>query len=527
MVTMIPKTDSKPVQVLIFNPQQLYPKQRECFLGGGPNVRFRYIEASSGSGKTWCAGLIAGVLACNSTQDEKICWMAPIYTQSKIGFETALSLIPDDYRQFMERKNSISASAGSMKISFAAISRELGFPGMGGTIEYRSADKPDSIYGGRYIAGLVDEASRCIGQAIMALMSTLGKGGMAYPIWQWGNIKGRSNHFYRNCRRVERELNTVPWDAQRSWYSSMTYHDAIKAWQRNPDGTYVIDFSGKRIPVQSIEHIEDMRVEYTLQEFEELYENRPMSSSSRPFSDDDIDSCAVTCRCPPSPLIKPWDDQWMLCPICEGLSSKPAVAAGWDVARQVDYNVVILLDEDGATCGFFHWKQNNWLKILHTAMEYIPFGVPFMVDVTGKGDVIPDLIAEHYPERLPCAYKSASDVRSAPRLEKHLISTVQSRNISFPIGLITEELASVETIATQTGVKYEAPKGYFDDCVDGLQLAAWMFAHGRMAETSLHIASKDMERTRTGWNTEENGLILNGTGPGTAQRERRTRTGWA
>ena len=527
MVTQTVPSGPGATHVLIFNPNQLYPKQRQCFLGGGPNVRFRYIEASSGSGKTWGAGLIAGVIACNITQDEKVCWMGPIYDQSKIGFETALSLIPDDYRQFMERKNSISASTGRMRISFAAISRELGFPGMGGTIEFRSADKPDSIYGGRYSAGFVDEASRCIGQSIMALMSTLGKGGMAYPIWQWGNIKGRSNHFYRNCRRVERELNTVPWEQQRSWYASMTYRDAIKAWQRDGKGNYILDFTGERIPVQTLEHIEDMRTEYTLQEFEELYENRPMSDASRPYSDDDIDGCAVTCCCPSSELALPWDDPWVLCPICHGLSSKPAVAAGWDVARQVDYNAVILLDADGAACGFFHWKENNWHKILHKAMEYIPFGIPFMVDVTGKGDVIPDLIAEHYPERLPYAYKSSSDVRSAPRLEKNLISDIQNKNLSFPIGLITEELASVETVATQTTIKYEAPKGYFDDCVDALQLAAWMLKHGRHAETALHMSSKDKSQSRTGWSQRESGLYTAGTGPGRDREDRPTRTGWA
>lgn len=506
----------------LFSLLQLYPKQRKAFLGGGPNVRFRYIEASSGSGKTWAAALIAGAYALNLTQDEQICWLGPIYTQSEIGFRMLRSMIPDEYRQFMEKTNSISASAGHMRISFGRLCRELGFPGMGGTVVYRSADKPDTIYGELYRAGFVDEASRAHGRSIMALMSTLGKAGQAYPIWQWGNVSGRNNLFYKNCRRVERELNTIPFEDQRSWYYSMTYHDAIKSYQRNKDGSYVLDFSGERIPVQSEEHIEDMRREYTEEEFEELYENRPMSDSSRPFPDDEIDACARTCWC------GEWDpdEKYILCPRCEGMSLKPAVAAGWDPARKVDYNCIILLDEDGAVCGFKHGRRGgNWHKILHEAMAFIPPNVPFMMDVSGKGDALPDMIAEHYPDRVPFAYKSESNVKTSAKLDNHLIKTIQGQNISFPVGLITEELASIETVATASGVKYEAPEGLFDDTVDALSLAAWVHEHKQYSETYLQMSSKDKGNNRTGWNEHDSGLYV-GTGPGADRAGRAMRTGW-
>ena len=517
-----------PLAEMLFSPLQLYPKQRSCFLGGGANVRFRYTEASSGSGKTWAASLIAGAMALNLLQDDQICWLGPIYTQSQIGFRMLRSMIPDEIRQYMEKTNSISASAGNMRISFDKVCRALGYPGMGGTVVYRTAEKSDSIFGEYYKGAFVDEASRVSGISIMALMSTLGKSGYAYPIWLWGNVKGRNNYFYKECRRVVREMRTVSEQDQRSYYNSMTYHNAIKSWQRNKDGSYVLDFSGSReshgrMPVQSIEHINDMRLMYTEEQFEELYENRPMSDSSRPFPDDDIDACSRTCWC------GLWDDEYILCPTCQGLSDKPPVAAGWDVARQVDYNCIILFDEDSNVCGFYHWRENNWHKILHKAMEYIPFGVPFMVDVSGKGDCIPDLIQEHYPERIPFAHKAVYNVLSGPKLDKHLMSAFQSRDICVPLGLITEELASIETVPTATGVKYEAPDEYFDDCVDALAMAKWMLDHGQHAETYLMMSAKDKTQSRTGWEQNESGLFVGaGSGPGTRQHiERPTRTGWS
>lgn len=507
---------------LVFSPQQLYPKQRQAFLGGGPNVRFRYIEASSGSGKTWGASLLCAGYTVNLQRHETVCWLGPIYEQSKIGFDMLLSIIPEDYLTFMERTNSISGSAGRMRISFGRLCRELGFPGMGGTIEYRSADKPNALYGKKYRAAFADEASRCMGESIMATESTLNKDGLANPMWMWGNVKGRNNYFYRNCRIAHREMLTLPLEEQRSFYASMTYRDALASYQRNPDGTFRLNQRGERIPVQAPEVIEDARRRWTEEEFEELYENRPMSDASRPFPDDDIDACARTCWC------GEWDDPYRLCPNCHGLSRKPPVAAGWDVARHVDFNAIGLLDEDGALCGFKHFKENNWYKILHTAMEFIPYGVPFMLDTSGKGDCLPDMIKEHYPERLPFTYKGNYNVMTANRLQKNLVRAVQNREISFPVGLITDELASIETVATPSGVKYEAPDGMFDDCVDMLQLATWVFDFNHTSEDALYMSSKDRSRTRTGWNSPQQQLIL-GTGPGTTVRtrpDRPMRTGW-
>ena len=397
---------------------------------------------------------------------------------------------------------------------------------------YRSADKPDSIFGQLYRAGFVDEASRAHGRSIMALMSTLGKAGQAYPIWQWGNVSGRNNLFYKNCRRVQRELRTLPVEEQRSWYYSMTYRDAIQSYQRNPDGSYVLDFNQQRIPVQTIEHIEDMRREYTEEEFEELYENRPMSDSSRPFPDDEIDACTVNCTCGNHSERLPGESQddvdlYVLCQFCKGLSNKPAVAAGWDPARKVDYNCIILLDEDGAVCGFKHGRRGgNWYKIMHEAMRFIPPKVPFMLDISGKGDALPGMIAEHYPDRVPYVYKNESNVKTSAKLDNHLIKYIQGQDISFPVGLITEELASIETVATSTGVKYEAPEGLFDDTVDALALAAWVHEHKQYSESYLQMSSKDKSRSRSGWDRTEQGLYV-GTGPGAAGRvERRTRSGW-
>ena len=48
---------------------------------------------------------------------------------------------------------------------------------------------------------------------------------------------------------------------------------------------------------------------------------------------------------------------------------------------------------------------------------------------------------------------------------------IQQRKIGFPEGIITNELESFEYESTRTGVRYNAPIGMHDDCVNALALA--------------------------------------------------------
>lgn len=48
---------------------------------------------------------------------------------------------------------------------------------------------------------------------------------------------------------------------------------------------------------------------------------------------------------------------------------------------------------------------------------------------------------------------------------------IQQRKISFPDGVIVDELSNFEYEYTSTGVKYSAPNGAHDDAVCALALA--------------------------------------------------------
>ena len=478
-----------------FHPRQLYEKQHTAFLGGYNHTRFRYCEASSGSGKTWAAGGVALAYASNLINTEKVCWMTHTYTGCEMGFDSVLGFIPEHFREMMEKKNDIRYSHGSMRISLRNLQRALGRPGMGGIIEFRSAEKPNLIYGGRYRAGFVDEASRCNEESIHALLSTLNKGGEENPCWLWGNVVNRHNYFYRICRLTEIEMKTLPLLEQRAFYSSMVYQDALEAIMRDADGKTMYRDDGQIRHVQTRQAIEDARKNWASIPgmFEMLYENRPLSDNTRPFPDDDIDACSTTCRCGYH------TNPYSLCPRCAGLSSKLPVAAGWDVARQVDYNCIIMLDEDGAVCELHHWWGGSWYDIARKGAELL-MGIPTLLDISGKGDALPDIIRQEHPELWPFITPVEQNVKITGALNNNLIRSVQNREISFPIGIITEQLATIEAVPTLTGVKYEAPKGFYDDAFDALALAKWQLQHGHMTEGTIHVGRRN-EYRRTGWHS--------------------------
>ena len=249
---------------------------------------------------------------------------------------------------------------------------------------------------GRYRAGFVDEASRCNEESIHALLSTLNKGGEENPCWLWGNVVNRHNYFYRICRLTQQEMRTLPVEDQRAFYSEMVYQDALEAIMRDAQGDPMHHDDGRIRYVQTLQAIEDARKNWVDAPgmFAMLYENRPISDDTRPFPDDDIDECSYNCRCGAE------TNPYILCERCQGLSTKPPIVAGWDVARQVDANCIIMLDEDGAVCELHHWWGGSWYDIARKGAELL-MGVPTLLDVSGKGDALPDIIQHEHPTLWP------------------------------------------------------------------------------------------------------------------------------
>ena len=486
------KQQDEQVGIDLFSILQLYDKQAEAFLGGGPKTRFRLVEASSGCGKTYAMDQIAGCYTIYIPRYERTIWLAPSYTVCRIGFDGMLESIPETYREFMERTNAITSSAGNMKISFGTLMQELGYPGMGGTVDFRSAEKPDLIYGGRYRAGFGEESSRNSVLSKNAMVSTLSKGGEENPAFYWGNVTDRYNWFYELCREVEHMNLTTPFEEQRYHYASLTWRDAIEAQQRDGQGNLLFNPDQSPVMVQTLAAIEDARFELKNEpgRFEALYENIPLSDQTRPFPDSVLDLITTTCQCGAQESGAP-----VLCNCCKGLRENvKSIAGGIDIARHVDKNVHIKFDRFGNCTHFDHFGGSDWYDIIDRFAENIH--EPTLVDSTGIGDAPCEILVKRHPRLQNLVYPVKFSPQTSPVLIQNLIRSAQNGEFLIPRGDITNQLARIQAMETTYGVKYEAPPGHHDDCVDALSLAVYMFNYSLSGLKSLRIVPKGEDKVR-------------------------------
>lgn len=155
------------------------------------------------------------------------------------------------------------------------------------------------------------------------------------------------------------------------------------------------------------------------------------------------------------------------------LSTQPTMVYGADLARSVDYTVVIGLD---AWCNvsFVERWQSPWgltkPKIAGIANKDGNL-TPVVADATGVGDAITSDLSLMGVLVTPYVFTSSSKTR----LIQRLITAFQSGSIKIPnepqFEWLRAELSSFEFTYTASGVKYEAPPGQHDDGVCALALA--------------------------------------------------------
>jgi len=186
--------------------------------------------------------------------------------------------------------------------------------------------------------------------------------------------------------------------------------------------------------------IDDARTQLPQVVFEQEYMANPAENASNPFGSSYIKQCTFE------------------------LSHEPPIAFGVDLAKAVDWSVIIGLDKNGSVCHFERF-QKDWRQT-KLVIQNLP-KVPVLVDSTGVGDpIFEDLQREGV---LVTGFKFTST--SKQQLMEGLASAIQQRKITFPEGYITNELEVFEYQYTATGVRYSAPQGFHDDCVMALGLA--------------------------------------------------------
>ena len=389
---VITSTDTTPK--INYRRPNLYRKQQHAIFC---SERYGIIEGSTKCGKT--VACIAWLLeqAMNGKPGHSFWWVSPVYPQAKIAF-----------RRLKRGINETLYTANESELTITLVN--------GSVISFRSAEKPDNLYGEDVYAAVMDEASRMREEAWYAIRSTLTA--TRGPVRIIGNVKGRRNWAYSLARRAEA--------GESGWaYAKLTAEDAIEAGIVEP------------------EEIEQARSQLPEVVFRELYFAEPSDEGGNPFGQEAIRKCV------------------------RDISMKDPVVYGVDLAKSVDWTVSIGLDDTGSVCRFNRY-QLPWEETVATLNNEIR-STAAIVDSTGVGDPI----VERLQRRLSHVEGYHFSSSSKQKLMEGLAVAIQTNEITFPSGPILFELETFAYEYTRTGVRYSAPVGLHDDCVMALALAVY------------------------------------------------------
>ena len=419
-------------KTLTFKRPWLYPKQLRAIFN---RARYSLIEASTKSGKT--QGNLVWILeqALNGQDGQNFWWVAPGPGVARIAFRRMKRAIPDAIYTKNETELFIRLINGAV-------------------IWFKSADKPDSLYGEDVYAAVLDEASRMKEDAWHAIRSTLTH--TQGPVRIIGNVKGKRNWFYKLARRAQ------------------VYADSIKGKRvAKPQFAYakITAADAVRAGILKAEEIQDAKSVLPASVYSELYNAEASDDTGNPFGFEWIQECVVG-----------------------ALSGLPAVVYGVDLAKSFDWTVIIGLDRYGHVCEL-HRFQKPWVETI-AEIHKIVGKVECWVDSTGVGDAIVEQLQRPHarivgpPEPVepedddkpePAMVKALARrsnfhayVFTAPskqQLMEGLAVAIQGEEVHFPEGALLTELELFEYEYYRGGVRYSAPEGMHDDCVCALALA--------------------------------------------------------
>lgn len=368
-------------------------------------ARFTVTEAATKTGKTashiiW---LMEQPINLELKEGQSVWWVAPVFGQAEIAYRRMKSQLSDN-ETGKQLRNYFKANDTKLTLTDP----------MGVMYQFRSAERPDNLYGDDVYAAVVDEFTRMRETAWFALRSTLtATRGQCKFI---GNVKGKKNWGYRMAQKAKAGNDPA------YSYHKITAYDAAKAG--------FVD----------IEEIEQAKKDLPADVFNELYLAEASEDGANPFGYKFINLCAV------------------------GMSDLPAVCYGIDLAKSSDYTVIIGLDMFGQVCHFDRF-QKDWRQTVQT-IKALP-DKPMNIDSTGVGDPITEEVQIGRNNALSFKFTSTSK----QQIMEGLALGIQHRKVLFPEGIIKTELDDFEFVYTRTGVKYSAPEGLHDDCVCALALA--------------------------------------------------------
>lgn len=375
-------------------------------------ARFTVTIASTKVGKTasHIVWLFEQALKCKANQS--VWWIAPTFAQAKIAFNRMKAQITD--------KDIYKANETNLIITLVT----------GAKIEFKTAEKPDNLYGDDVYAFVYDEYTRGREESWHALRSTItSTGGKGKFI---GNAKGKKNWGYKLAMKAKSGLD--PDYA----YFKITAYDAAEAGMKTKDGR------------PFIEEIEAAKRDLPEAVFNELYLAEASEDGSNPFGLKHIAACCVP-----------------------ELSTQPSVCYGGDLARKRDFVSIIGLDKLAHMSHYQNFNKMSWTHTIDT-IKYLP-NKPIALDGTGVGDVVLDQVQQVQSDVEGYVFTSASKQRLmeglAIGLQGRKLLIADDGDVVSGTGKVRHQLEQFEFAYTRTGVTYSAPEGEHDDDVCALALA--------------------------------------------------------
>lgn len=363
-------------------------------------ARFTICEAGTKTGKTASHVIWATEEALKLKHGQRGWWIAPVFSQAEIAFNRMRN-------QFQPK--------GVLKINETKLT--ITFPG-GGILQFKSAEKPDNLFGEDVYFAVFDEFTRAREDAWFALRSTLtATNGKCKMI---GNAKGKKNWGY--ILGVQAKNGKVGYE-----YHKITIWDALNAG----------------VPGITREEVEQAMRDLPELVFKELYLAEASEDGSNPFGLDAIRR-----------NIRP-------------LSNKPVKAFGIDLAKYSDWTVIVGLDEDGNPC-YFDRFQKPWGETQEHIIRVVG-QTPCYIDSTGVGDPIVEYVAKRCRSVVGINYASGN--KQKQQLMEGLAGAINRNECGILAGVMQDEMESFEFEYSQGRVKYSAPSGGHDDCVNAEALA--------------------------------------------------------
>lgn len=348
-------------------------------------------------------------------KNKSVWWVAPTNGQAKIAYDRmkvqiGVKSVDNDKEEDVNNNQFIKCHDTNKIITL----------GTGVKIEFKTAEKPDNLYGDDVYAFVFDEFTRAREEAWFALRTTItSTGGKGKFI---GNVKGKKNWGYKLSMKAKSG------DDPKFEYHKITAYEAAAEGMTTKDGT------------PFIEEIEAAKKDLPESVFKELYLAEASEDGSNPFGMQHISQCT------------------------HPMSTQPPICFGIDLAKSVDWTVPIGLDRFGSV-SYLDRYQKDWRTTV-LDIKALP-DVPTNIDSTGVGDPIVEQVQQGRGNVFGKKFTQASK----QQLMEGLSLAIQQKKIAFPEGIIKDELESFEYEYTRTGVKYSAPEGMTDDCVCALALA--------------------------------------------------------